>query len=222
MNKNDAKRTLRKIEAYKYIKTQISKAESVDINKEEKEINFQLANNNRHQLILPVNFPKIDEADGINEILEKLKEKQSYLIILMRAGDAAIGYISEGKIAYHKTISKYMVRKKQGKAQITYLKKKGKSRLGSRIRLAQTKEYFEEIIDLLNNLATKSKINRIYYSISVNLWGMLFKQKEKIFFSKDDERLIKVPFSVKKPNFKELKRINYLLNASFLSQNTAT
>ena len=38
-----------------------------------------------------------------------------------------------------------MVRKKRGVSQIKHLKTKGKSRAGSRVRLAETEEFFENI-----------------------------------------------------------------------------
>ncbi|MCK5077740.1 MAG: hypothetical protein KAR38_15260, partial [Calditrichia bacterium] len=132
----------------------------------------------------------------------------AYYIVLIQAGNSSIGYFEEGEVIYHKVIRKYMVRKKQGKAQITYLNKKGKSRAGSRIRLAETVEFFKEINDKLDEWERLGEAKKILYSCPAKLWGMLFNSKILPPFDKKDERLIKIPMDVKVPNFEELMRVN--------------
>jgi hypothetical protein len=166
----------------------------------------------------PLCFPDINI---IRESLYKYQNQISqtpkpYLIILMRAGNASLGYFEDGKNIYHKVIRKYMVRKKQGKAQITHLHKKGKSKLGSRIRLAQTKKYFQEINDKIIQWDMIEEVSFIFYYSPVRLWSMLFKQKGQPAFDKRDSRLVKLPLDIRTPNIKELKRSNYYIKSGFI------
>ncbi len=150
-----------------------------------------------------------------NQIPNKPKP---YLIILIRAGNASLGYFEDGENIYHKVIRKYMVRKKQGKAQITHLNKKGKSKLGSRIRLAQTKKFFEEINDKVEEWNINNNIENIFFYCPVRLWSLLFKSKSKPIFNKNDHRLIKIPLDIKTPNIKQLNRANYYIKSGFIKK----
>jgi hypothetical protein len=101
-----------------------------------------------------------------------------------------------------------MVRKKQGKAQITYLNKKGKSRAGSRIRLAQTVKFFEEINEQVNMWIKNVNPDRLLISCPPRLWGLLFQSKIKPEFSKKDPRIFKIPIDIKIADRSELSRVN--------------
>lgn len=138
------------------------------------------------------------------------------LLILIHAGQAGLA-LSKGKeIIFHKVIRKYMVRKKQGKAQINYLKTKGKSRAGSRIRLADSADFFEEINLTANKWLEQSNPESIIYHCSPLLWGYLFRAKNKPLFEKKDIRLKKVPLDVGKPTLAELKRTSNYLQSGHL------
>ena len=76
-----------------------------------------------------------------------------YCLTLVRAGQAAVGYFHQGKLLDHKVFRGYLVRQKQGKSQFKYLKTKGKSRAGSRIRLEETLLFFNEINERLQVLS---------------------------------------------------------------------
>lgn len=71
-------------------------------------------------------------------------EDPHFSLTLIRAGQAAVGYFHQGKLLDHKVFRAYMVRQKQGKSQIKHLKTKGKSRAGSRIRLAETARFLKK------------------------------------------------------------------------------
>jgi len=142
----------------------------------------------------------------------------SYSIFLITAGYAALGFCNSGELTLHKTIQKYIVRKTQGKAQIKHLREKGKSREGSRIRLQQTIEFFEEINSKF--LEWKKEIEKskfIYYHCSIRLMNEMYLSKTKPIFSREDDRLITLPFDIKKPNLKELNHVNFLINSGILS-----
>ena len=161
------------------------------------------------EFTLPIIFPEIYQNEPLSDYLNKINLVPSnYFIILIQAGNCALGHFCNNRLMDHKVIKKYMVRKKQGKAQITYLKKKGKSRLGSRIRLANTTRFFIEINEVLSKWFTKSEVFKIFYSCTPYLWGLLFRVKVKTPFNKKDARIKKIPIDVKIPNFKELIYIN--------------
>ncbi|MGD9899209.1 MAG: hypothetical protein AB7T22_08800 [Calditrichaceae bacterium] len=141
-----------------------------------------------------------------------------YLILLIQAGNSALAYIKEGKIEKHKVIKKYMVRKKQGKSQISYLKTKGKSRAGSRVRLANAVLFFEEINAKLQEWTKGNEVGRILYSWPVSMSELIYNSKIKPPFEKKDSRLIKIPMDVNIPNFAELQRVNRFVMKGYLRQ----
>lgn len=160
---------------------------------------------------MPWFWPSLENFSEIDNYLERLSTHDLfYLIILIQAGHSALGTFRAGQILKHKVIQKYMVRKKQGKAQITYLHTKGKTRGGSRIRLAQTVEFFEEINEKIREWAKEENFGRILISCPARLWGLLFHSKISPPFEKKDTRFLKIPVDVQIPKFAELKRINYL------------
>jgi hypothetical protein len=132
----------------------------------------------------------------------------NYLILLIQPGQAALGYFEEGELENHIVIRRYMTRAKQGKTQIRHLKTKGKSKLGSRIRLQQTIDFFEEINTKLDEWEIIEKTQKIYYSAAIDLWNLVFDSKVECPFLKKDARLQKIPFNIMPPNYEELWRVN--------------
>ncbi|MEM6764683.1 MAG: hypothetical protein AAF824_02405 [Bacteroidota bacterium] len=158
---------------------------------------------------LPLPFPPIQENYIPSSYLSEVEERHPpYMIVLIQAGAAALGYAEEGEIYLHKNIKKYMKRHKRGKSQISYLNSKGKSKAGSRIRLANTISFFEEINDKLTEWEEEFEPERILYSCSAQLWGLLFKSNVTPPFEKKDERLIRIPRDVKIPSMEELLAVN--------------
>ena len=126
-------------------------------------------------------------------------------IILIQAGHAALAVVDGTKVLKSKVIRKYMVRKTQGKSQLSHLESKGKSRLGSRIRLAQTKAFFEEINQCLEVYEKSYDLNSLYLSCSHKLKGVWMQSNPPV--SKSDNRWHKIPYHVGRPNLKEIKRV---------------
>lgn len=156
----------------------------------------------------PLVFPRMSEGESIGSYLPQIPESTpDYLIILLQAGYAALASFEEGQMINHKVIRKYMTRQKQGKAQINHLKTKGKSRLGSRIRLQQTKEFFEEINQKLQDWEVEA-VDRILISTSIVLWNGLFGAETLPPFTKKDTRLRKIPIHVPAPNYQALHKAN--------------
>lgn len=130
-----------------------------------------------------------------------------YAIVHVQTGDAALAIVKNGSIEQHKVIRKYMTRKKQGKSQLKYLKTKGKSRAGSRVRLANAVLFFEEINSKLTEWFSSNHPAVIAYSCTPQLWGMLFQSKIAAPFKKDDPRLKKIPFDLGIPKYEKLSDI---------------
>lgn len=135
-------------------------------------------------------------------------ELPSYGMFLMQAGAVALGYFEDGEVVLHKAFKKYMVRAKRGKAQLTYLNTRGKSKAGSRIRLANTEKFIQEINQYLDQWEAYDAPARWLYSCPATLWGLLFAADPPPPFPKSDPRLSKLPFDVHIPDFGELQRIN--------------
>ena len=162
-------------------------------------------------------LPHIKEDHFLDQIQRLNKKPDDFLILLIQAGYASLGYVREGKLVLHKGIQKYMVRKKRGKSQLTYLNQKGKSRMGSRIRLRESIEFFEEINQKLIDWSGELiKAKNLFYSCPIRLWPYLFKSKVKCPMQKNDIRWKKIPYDVHIPKLKELKRILFLIKSGKL------
>lgn len=171
-------------------------------------------------LRVPILLHSMNLGDRMLKELPQITESDpKYLILLIRAGYSSLGTIENDEFTQHKVVTKYMVRKKQGKAQLTYLTTKGKARGGAKLRLAKSIEFFQEIRQKLNEWNEIIKeMNIIFYQCSPRLWNGLFKTKSKVpmVFSQKDERLRRIPITTYKPTFKEMRRVKYSLSKGSL------
>lgn len=141
-----------------------------------------------------------------------------YLIVLITTGQASIGIFKNKENLEHKVIRKYMIRKKQGKSQLKYLKTKGKSRAGSRIRLNNSLLFFEEINEYLNKWNDNYNICRILYFVPKTLINLWFNSNITPFFNKKDTKLIKIPYNLDFPSYELLKKVGkYAYDGEILS-----
>lgn len=127
-----------------------------------------------------------------------------YVILLVQSGSCAIGYFENGINLNHKVFRAYMVRKKRGVSQIKHLKTKGKSRAGSRVRLAETEEFFEHINGRLQSYFAQHRVDRIALSVTKILIPYLFDSKIATPFNKRDERIYKIPKHIHTPIYEVL------------------
>lgn len=142
----------------------------------------------------------------LDDQLKVLKSNAAVLYLSIESGNAAI-CVREGKVnIYHTTFSAYMTRKKQGVSQIKYLNKKGKSRAGSRVRLAKTLEFFEQINGSLSKVLMEYPIDRIALSCTATLLPYLYSSKVACPFEKRDNRLYKIPVHISQSNFTHLEK----------------
>ncbi|WP_375578149.1 hypothetical protein ABWH96_14045 [Marivirga tractuosa] len=136
----------------------------------------------------------------------------NFMIILIHSGEAALAYSEEDQIVEHKIEKAYMVRQKQGKSQIKYLKTRGKSKAGSRVRLAGTDHFFEEINEKLAEWDEYYEIDKIAISCNKTLQPYFFNRTNAAL-QKDDDRLFKIPKHIQEANFENLTFIhNYLIS----------
>ncbi|AKQ45144.1 hypothetical protein TH63_05040 [Rufibacter radiotolerans] len=144
-----------------------------------------------------------------------------YVLLLIQAGNCAVGYFEDGVNLDHKVFRSYMVRKKQGKSQIKYLKTKGKSRAGSRVRLGETLEFFENINERLQTYFEDHTVHRVAISCSKTLLPYLYDAKVSTPFDKRDERLFKIPMHVHTPIYDVMMDVHkFLLKGELIYEPT--
>ena len=150
------------------------------------------------------------------------KENQvHYIILLIQSGSCAIGYFENGINLDHKVFRSYMVRKKQGTSQVKHLKTKGKSRAGSRVRLGETVEFFENINERLQDYFAAHQVHRIALSCSKILIPYLFNSKVATPFDKRDERIFKIPKHIHTPIYEVMMETHkFLLKGELIYEGT--
>lgn len=135
---------------------------------------------------------------------------QKILVLLVQAGATSMGYWDGESLLAHKVIKKYVTRG-NGRAQTTYLKTRGKSRYGSRLRLqnakAQLVETNERLISWWSDFGPAEKI---FYSCPTRTWPELFAATPPPPFTRD-QACIKVPMDVDQPGHDELLKVRRFL-----------
>ncbi|WP_057936408.1 hypothetical protein [Algoriphagus resistens] len=145
-----------------------------------------------------------------------LKDDFHLALVMIRAGIAVTGYFHNGEMLDHKVFRAYMVRQKQGKSQIKYLKTKGKSRAGSRLRLGESERFFEQINERLQRYAADYPITTWGISCGKTLWPYFFDSTTPPPFSKKQVNLRSIPFHVQQPDFDTLQAVHKKLNGIHL------
>lgn len=135
-----------------------------------------------------------------------------FSLVLVRAGQAAVGYFHQGQLIDHKVFRAYMVRQKQGKSQFKYLKTKGKSRSGSRIRLAETVLFFNEINERLRVYDSQYPMDFWGLSVGKTLWPLLFDAEVAPPFTSKTLQLIELPYHVAQASFEKVQEIGKRVN----------
>lgn len=132
-------------------------------------------------------------------------EDVHYSITLVRAGKAALGYFHQGKLLDHKVFRAYMVRQKQGKSQFKYLKTKGKSRVGSRIRLEETELFFKDINQRLQVYKDQYPLSFWGLGCGKTLWPLIFDGAVPPPFTSKSVELIQLPYPFSDASYEELQ-----------------
>lgn len=129
-------------------------------------------------------------------------ESGTYMVLIIQAGATAVGVWDGSLLVAHKVIKKYVKRGK-GKAQTTYLKTRGKSRYGSRLRLQNAQAHLVETVDRVDMWCDQYAVKKLFYNCPVRLWS----EFDKTFEGLHGVERIKVPRDVRTPNHEELKRV---------------
>lgn len=140
----------------------------------------------------------------VDRELQVQDEEAIVLYLTIEAGNAALCLQQGKQTVLHTTFSSYMSRKKQGFSQIKYLNKKGKSRAGSRVRLAKTLEFFEYINSKLTEIVENHDPKRIAINCTPVLLPYLHQSRVPCPFDKNDERLYKIPLHIPQSNYTHL------------------
>ena len=161
------------------------------------------------QVVFKLRMPITIAPSGLADASQS--GERYYVLVLIRSGIAAVGCFTEGRNIDHKIFRAYMVRKSQGTSQIKHLKTKGKSREGSRIRIAETYRFFEEINGRLNGYFNTYEIGRIAISCPTTLIPYLYGSKEQPPFQKKDARIMSIPTHIANPTYEVLNKTNDFL-----------
>jgi hypothetical protein len=158
----------------------------------------------------PLVWPRLPEQpSALPAYLSSLPEAPlPHLLVLVQLGSAALGYSEGGELLLHKVVKKYVRRQKQGRSQINYLKTRGKSKAGSRVRLANTIAFFDEVNERLGEWMEENTPERILVSCTEQVWGLMFQAEPLPPFDKKDPRLADIPTQVREPRHEELLRIH--------------
>ena len=146
-----------------------------------------------------------------DRFLELLEEGfPDHILLLIQAGQTAMGFWKGGELVHHKVIRKYVVRGK-GRAQPLHLKTRGKSRYGSRLRLREAQDQLLETVALLSAwLEESTEVPAVHYSCPVRLWADLFRTDPPPSLPKSEA--FRIPHHVHRPNHAELLRVHRLLS----------
>jgi hypothetical protein len=160
--------------------------------------------------LIRINLPWDSFPDEIGQV--RKKDDHHLGLVMIRAGIASTGYFHNGRMIDHKVFRAYMVRQKQGKSQVKYLKTKGKSRAGSRVRLGETEEFFKEINERLRSYENDYPIDTWGISCAKTLYPYFFSSDPTPPFSKNQRNLFSIPFHVQHPGLETLELIHKKLN----------
>ncbi len=117
----------------------------------------------------------------------------------------ALGRFEGARPLATKSLRRYVVRGK-GRAQPLHLKTKGKSRYGSRLRLANARRLLVETNEKLNEWEKElGPADRVYYSCPVRLWSSVFETTPAPPFERSGP-LVRIPLDLPRPTVEVLLR----------------
>lgn len=172
--------------------------------------NKALIYNEGHQKLIGIRNSINTSFDQYSKSLIK-RDINHTLVILIRSGLASVGLIQGNELVHHKVFRAYTVRQKQGKSQIKHLKTKGKSRAGSRVRLASTMEFFQDIGNRVNQHLESYPVDQIALTCSETLLPYFFNENKVLKLEMRDQRIFKIPKHITSPTLESLIEIKDLL-----------
>lgn len=175
------------------------------------QLEFEYSGNRVGKLFLPW---QMSWSEGKLSLLEDFH----LALTGIRAGQAFVGYFNQGVLEDHRIFRAYMVRKKQGKSQLKYLKTKGKSRAGSRVRLSESIRFFNEINERLQRYSSRFPITRWGISCSKTLLPYFLNAEIPPPFTLKDAGASVLPVHINQASFEELKQCHQVISGFHLIQ----
>lgn len=152
-------------------------------------------------LALPEGATEGESADAVIARAEQPRGRD--LVLLVRAGAASLGLWVGGDLAAHKVFKRYVVRG-NGRAQPAYLKTKGKSRYGSRLRLQNAERLLDEVVERVAEWqAEDGGFDAAFVSCPIRTWAELGPRLSLA--------PVRIPFHVHEPDHAELLRVRWEL-----------
>lgn len=154
----------------------------------------------------PLVYPIASSCRSLGDYLASLPdEPERHLVILMQAGAVSLGRFEGARALATKSLRRYVVRGK-GRAQPLHLKTKGKSRYGSRLRLANARRLLEETNEKLWEWYREfGPAEHIFSSCPVRLWPSLFEVTPPPPFDKS-RPIVRIPRDLPRPTVDVLLR----------------
>lgn len=121
-----------------------------------------------------------------------------HAVVLLQAGASAAGYFVDGDPVATKSSKRYVIRG-NGRAQPAFLKTKGKSRYGSRLRLQNARRMVGETNEKLAQFWDEhGPPERIFVNAPARMWTDLFLGKPAPPFG-SDQPIVRIPLDLPRP-----------------------
>lgn len=172
-------------------------------------------------IVLPAVLPPIAPGESLDDWLARVPDALGVqVVLLLRAGSAALGLWDGEECVAHKVFTRYVVRG-HGKAQPLHCKSKGKSRYGARLRLQNARRLLEEVNERLTAwLGEVGDVEAIHWFCPIRQWPELFAADPPPPFDRDDPRLRRIAMHVHEPRFEELLRVRRALERGRIGEAT--
>lgn len=144
------------------------------------------------------------------------------VVLLLRAGSAAMGVFADTECLAHRCRRRYVVRG-NGKAQTTWVRTRGKSRYGSRLRLQNADRLLDDVATTTIEWAGwLDDASVIHWSCPERQWAALHEHEPTLSALHDDPRARRIALHVHEPRFEELQRVWWRLRHGRLETSRPT
>lgn len=152
----------------------------------------------------------IEETKEMSDSMRIAKAAKSKLMtfVLCEGGNFSIGVFDQQKEVTHKSDHKYVIRKKQGKRQLTKDKGKSISSMGSQIRRANEVKHQENIESILEESQKWiSASDYVFIHAPGENTNILFEEGKTLFDYRPKNNFKGLCLTAKKANYTEIKKI---------------
>lgn len=160
------------------------------------------------RLTVPLSAARPTPGESLADYALRAPERSAaQVVVLLRAGAAALGYWNGEDLIAHKALRKYVVRG-HGRAQPTYAKTRGSSRYGARLRLQNWRRLLGETNERLVAWWREfGPPERVFHSAPVRVWPELLGAEPPPPFGFEAGSTERLPLHVHRPDHAELLRV---------------